>query len=1063
MKPRYLLFLVILTAPAFSAFGQCVPGLDTARLMPHGYAIPEGTTADITLKISPQAGVRYTLFHNELPTGQVLESTAGIDSLVWSVTKTGVYTVVARQGDCEQVVSGYCLVSVFPTTPNTEASESEASQGTDQFDNFPENEASINSEPTANNSSCSCGSPSIQPATLDLCGESSGTIVVQGGLITGFYSLLRNGNPVRQINLEDCNIILWENITNLGNYTVQGPNGCSVSGATEVIKTDNCNGGNNCGTGANIDWPVSNPPPYNLCQGNVSLFADQERDSYAWYYSPDLDGSGPVGELIGSNQSITVNQTGTYTLRTPDNCGNPYETAIPLTFNPPMGTVTLEGRDPWDLTSCDDVTYYVARGRHVGYFQWDISQLGEGNTISYVTEQSGNERISTATVTWSDTYAGQATLGVTAYGCGGTSVVKSLTITAGTYAGPDLTVYQGSAPVSLDDATPPGGTWAISPGNAAEALTAHQFHPGHPSVAPGTYTLTYTSGCPISDTRTITVQSLSNNYNYVAQDVFRVSGVTPATMNSRSVTQRSRHYTYLDGQARTTQEVQWRSSPNQSSLRQSVEYDELSRVDRQYLPYVAGGSGDYQDNGTLGFYSNPPAGVAGDSKPYALTDYEASPLSRPRNTTGPGNAWHQANKKATYKYQVTTGGSVYKLSIGRGRTDLPVSNGTYGAGELALNEASDEDGRTSRSYTNKSGETVLREVQDDSGWLATYYVYDDYGNLRYVLPPRAVQQIGSTFSGTAYQNVLQQLAFRYVFNERQRMIFRRTPGTDAGTEMVYDERDRLVLSQNARQAELNQWSFVKYDALNRPVMTGVYSDSRSRSDLETAIATKGFAESRTGGTVGYSLTNSFPSVSEADVRTVTYYDDYGFTDYSYNGDKIAQPIGQTTGSRTRVLGGNTWLTTVVWYDYRHRVVHTVSENHKGGTDEVTHTYDFVGNLLTRTHQHSNISLTLRETYRYDHADRLLEVTHQTDSESAVTVAEYKYNELGEVIEKNLHRRGSDSFAQSVDYRYNIRGWLQHINGSALQPDATVNPDTGQAADLFGLDLLYHSNPPGLDE
>ena len=626
-----------------------------------------------------------------------------------------------------------------------------------------------------------------------------------------------------------------------------------------------------------------------------------------------------------------------------------------------------------------------------------------------------------------------------------------------TEAGPDLTAYRGSGLVMLEGMQPAGGTWTVSPGAAADALNGNTFDTSHPSVADGTYILTYTvaasGSCSPSDSRRVAISTLTNNYNYVVQDVFRVSGATPATMSSLSVAQRSRHYTYLDGQGRTMQEVQWRGSPNQNSLRQSVEYDELSRVARQYLPYVAGSSGDYQNNGTLGFYSSPPAGVTGDSKPYALTDYEASPLSRPRSTTGPGNAWHQANKKSVYKYQITTGGSVYKLSIGSGRTNLPVKSGTYGAGELALNEASDEDGRTSRSYTNKSGETVLREVQDDSVWLATYYVYDDYGNLRYVLPPQAMQKIGNTFSGTAYQNVLKQLAFQYVYDKRQRMIFRRTPGTDAGTEMVYDERDRLVLSQNARQAELNQWSFVKYDALNRPVMTGVYSDSRSRSDLETAIATKGFAESRTGSTVGYSLTNSFPSVSEADVRTVTYYDNYGFTSYSYDGDKIDQPIGQTTGSRTRVLGGNTWLTTVVWYDYRHRIMHTVSENHKGGTDEVTHTYDFVGNLLTRTHRHNN-SLTLRETYRYDHSDRLLEVTHQTDSESAVTLAEYKYNELGEVIEKNLHQRGNDAFAQSVDYRYNIRGWLQHINGSTLQPDATVNPDTGQPADLFGLDLLY---------
>ena len=58
-------------------------------------------------------------------------------------------------------------------------------------------------------------------------------------------------------------------------------------------------------------------------------------------------------------------------------------------------------------------------------------------------------------------------------------------------------------------------------------------------------------------------------------------------------------------------------------------------------------------------------------------------------------------------------------------------------------------------------------------------------------------------------------------------------------------------------------------------------------------------------------------MSEADVRTVTYYDDYGFTSYTYGGNKVDEPIGQTTGSRTRVLGSNEWLVSVVYYDHRY--------------------------------------------------------------------------------------------------------------------------------------------------
>jgi hypothetical protein len=40
------------------------------------------------------------------------------------------------------------------------------------------------------------------------------------------------------------------------------------------------------------------------------------------------------------------------------------------------------------------------------------------------------------------------------------------------------------------------------------------------------------------------------------------------------------------------------------------------------------------------------------------------------------------------------------------------------------------------------------------------------------------------------------------------------------------------------------------------------------------------------------------------------------------------------------------------------------------------------------------------------------------------VLDLNYNEIGLLVEKNLHRTASPSFLQSLDYSYNIRGWLQ---------------------------------------
>src|SRR5690606_41476971 len=49
----------------------------------------------------------------------------------------------------------------------------------------------------------------------------------------------------------------------------------------------------------------------------------------------------------------------------------------------------------------------------------------------------------------------------------------------------------------------------------------------------------------------------------------------------------------------------------------------------------------------------------------------------------------------------------------------------------------------------------------------------------------------------------------------------------------------------------------------------------------------------------------------------------------------------------------------------------------------------------------------------------------------VLLSRNEYNELGQVIAKKLHSEEEYTYAQQVDYRYNIRGWLTRINDSDL--------------------------------
>src|SRR5690606_1838478 len=64
----------------------------------------------------------------------------------------------------------------------------------------------------------------------------------------------------------------------------------------------------------------------------------------------------------------------------------------------------------------------------------------------------------------------------------------------------------------------------------------------------------------------------------------------------------------------------------------------------------------------------------------------------------------------------------------------------------------------------------------------------------------------------------------------------------------------------------------------------------------------------------------------------------------------------------------------------------------------------------------------------------------------------EYNELGQLIDKKLHSttvQATDA-KQSVDYNYNIRGWLSKINNSDVS--TVASGDNGR--DFFGMELAY---------
>ena len=540
---------------------------------------------------------------------------------------------------------------------------------------------------------------------------------------------------------------------------------------------------------------------------------------------------------------------------------------------------------------------------------------------------------------------------------------------------------------------------------------------------------------------------------------------------------------YADGLGRPIQSVSKQLSPDLKDVVSVTEYDNLGRALKQYLPFKStSGTGTYKTGANTeraSFYTAQ-YGTIDDDYAYSLVTTDNSPLNRTLKQMAPGQPWVGSNRGVSMDYRTNTSAeSVVRWTAGTGETSIPTFAGYYSANKLSVVQSTDEQGNKVLEYTDLTGKVVLKKVQDSAspgsnhtGWLCTYYVYDVYGNLKTVIPPKAVQLISNDWSISTTES--DELLFHYHYDDRNRMIVKKVPGAGK-VEMVYDREDRLVLSRDGKQTTEAIWVFTKYDYLGRPVMSGTYSGSTARSTLQSTINSDDSAfEVRKTSATGYTLYHNyyvkpFSSLSSLNIESVTYFDDYSFTTKTFssaynsamNGGTFADEQtphyhvnGMSTGSKTKVLGQSTWLETVNFYDGKGRLLQTRSINHLGGEDIVTNKYDFSGKLLFTYIHHKNPAaddfseLRVLKKMTYDHAGRLTKVESRNINQESVfqTLTSNTYDALGQLTQKAL---GNNK--QYVDYTYTIRGWLSQINNPA-----------SLGSDYFGMKLKYHDATDAVD-
>lgn len=590
--------------------------------------------------------------------------------------------------------------------------------------------------------------------------------------------------------------------------------------------------------------------------------------------------------------------------------------------------------------------------------------------------------------------------------------------------------------------------------------------------------------------------SPSGNQNYILTRTFRREVKVSQLGQARNIGEENQAVQYFDGLGRPMQTVDLMASPQYKDIVQHIEYDGFGREAVKYLPYAeqTSNNGSYKPDAKTqqaGYYASSgswDAHVKKTDRPYAVTVFENSPLNRVKEQGAPGMVWQPAASRISstgrtvvtdYSTNVITplteAVKLWKVNYNASGTPTGATGTTsYALGRLFKTVIKDENWEnmssdpdkpsktgTVEEYRDFDGRVVLKRIwETESKKLETYYVYDDFGDLCYVVPP-AVTANSFTESVAAFTNYI----YAYRYDNRRRLKEKKIPGK--GWEwIVYNRNDLPIMTQDALQRTKNpkEWSYTKYDAFGRVTETGTLTAAyATQLAAQTAADNHATASNRHWESRGVNASQysnvSFP-VASLTRLTVSYYDNYNKFMGSVDTVQLApRAVSRSprvhsllTGSRVYTDSGTDALLTVYYYDERGRIVQTASRNHLGGKDIVTNTYLFSGEVETSKREHWKSLTTLQPmtiltTNKYDHVGRLVETKKRVDSHAEVTQSQLAYNEIGQLMEKKLHGSGS-SAVQEVAYGYNERGWTTSIN----------NPSAVTDKRRFGMNLNYANNP-----
>ena len=478
---------------------------------------------------------------------------------------------------------------------------------------------------------------------------------------------------------------------------------------------------------------------------------------------------------------------------------------------------------------------------------------------------------------------------------------------------------------------------------------------------------------------------------------------------------------YYDGLGRPTLSASDGIGGNGTGVYTLKTYDGLDRAVRESLPAVGNGGTDYMSSKDFPAISR---ATYNDSHAYSETSYDA--LGRPVYTRTAGDAWHYANKGVAREHITNGKDDVRLFTAPMDGTNHMVKSGYYAPYTLFGERTIDEDGHSLTVFTDKLGQKVLERRASEQGNNDTYFVYNDLGQLRFVLSPE-------------YQNDQRKAIFgyEYRYDKRGNIVKKILPQCQY-TQYWYDNGDKVIFMQDANLRSKNKYRFMLYDRLGRLCVQGLCDDfdrSVNVSHINISVVYNQGADGLCN--TGYVL-NQALGLKDARLEKAYYYDNY---DFLSGGRKAAfreiaptlpgfssvNTNGLLTGTVLSTSDGH-YLYEVKAYDRKGRKVETRSTTANGSVEDCKSDYTFTDNIAKQTvsvNKGGSFVVSSATTNEYNCHNNRVAAANIIINDGAQQKAcgfRYDYDDLG-----RLKRTYRPYKAGDVEYGYNLRGWTTSVS------------------------------------